>query len=191
VTRTLDPLIKSERAERREHAGNPYGPRAGIGIDFRQVPAISGFLPGSTGTGTAPDGSRDPYGAGFIYLIAGGELIKIGRAKNPAARLRDMRVGSPEPLELLAQFHVESMARFEGHLHRYFADRRHHGEWFRVSNYQEIIDELLRVCPSAGEHEASAVAAECETCGAVDFEVDACGDCEEAHCETCAARCAA
>ncbi|WP_256123215.1 GIY-YIG nuclease family protein [Streptomyces sp. EN16] len=65
-----------------------------------------------------------------VYLIGspGSPLVKIGWTDNPKRRLRHLQTGSPVPLEFLAVF--EGGHIVEGELHRRFADRRRHGEWF-------------------------------------------------------------
>lgn len=65
-----------------------------------------------------------------VYLIgsAGSPLVKIGWTGNPEQRLRNLQTGSPVPLQLLAVF--EGGAIVEAELHRRFADKRRHGEWF-------------------------------------------------------------
>ncbi|WP_331737688.1 GIY-YIG nuclease family protein (plasmid) [Streptomyces sp. NBC_01732] len=65
-----------------------------------------------------------------VYLIGSPEspLVKIGWSDNPERRLRDLQTGSPVLLKLLALF--EGGAVIERELHRRFADKRRHGEWF-------------------------------------------------------------
>lgn len=65
-----------------------------------------------------------------VYLIGspGSPLVKIGWTDNPERRLRHLQTGSPVPLKLLALF--EGGHIVEAELHRRFADKRQHGEWF-------------------------------------------------------------
>ncbi|WP_078531189.1 GIY-YIG nuclease family protein [Streptomyces sp. PsTaAH-124] len=65
-----------------------------------------------------------------VYLIGSPEspLVKIGYTDNPERRLRHLQTGSPLPLQLLALF--EGGCITEAALHRRFADKRRHGEWF-------------------------------------------------------------
>jgi hypothetical protein len=65
-----------------------------------------------------------------VYLIgsADSSLVKIGWTDSPKRRLRDLQTGSPVLLQLLAVF--EGGAIVEAELHRRFADKRRHGEWF-------------------------------------------------------------
>lgn len=65
-----------------------------------------------------------------VYLIGSPDspLVKIGWSDNPKRRLRDLQAGSPVLLQLIAVF--EGGAYVEAELHRCFADKRKHGEWF-------------------------------------------------------------
>ncbi|WP_435191318.1 GIY-YIG nuclease family protein [Streptomyces sp. bgisy126] len=69
-----------------------------------------------------------------VYLIGSPEspLVKIGWSDNPERRLRHLQTGSPVPLQLLALF--EGGAVMEAALHRRFADKRRHGEWFDLGS---------------------------------------------------------
>lgn len=67
---------------------------------------------------------------GRVYFISGGDLIKIGYAKQPLKRLTSLKSGSPYELTLIASM-AGSMA-LERHLHDRFADLRQNGEWFRA-----------------------------------------------------------
>lgn len=75
----------------------------------------------------------------FIQAATG--QIKIGIAANPAARLRDLQVGSPVALSLLCE--CEGGRPQEREYHRRFAAHRLHGEWF--APHQEIIAEIEAV----------------------------------------------
>ncbi|MEU0034647.1 GIY-YIG nuclease family protein [Streptomyces sp. NPDC006333] len=65
-----------------------------------------------------------------VYLIGSPDssLVKIGWTDNPERRLRHLQTGSPVLLQLLAVFEGGAIA--EAELHRRFADKRRHGEWF-------------------------------------------------------------
>ncbi|MFC8765121.1 GIY-YIG nuclease family protein [Streptomyces sp. NPDC057193] len=71
-------------------------------------------------------------GAERVYLIGSAEspLVKIGWTDNPERRLRTLQTGSAVPLAVLALF--EGGAIVERALHRRFADKRQHGEWFNL-----------------------------------------------------------
>jgi hypothetical protein len=70
-------------------------------------------------------------------------LVKIGIAENLERRLAGLKAQSPVPLELLATIPAESY-ELEAALHRRFAEYRHHGEWFEVSDGLDDLIESLR-----------------------------------------------
>jgi len=65
-----------------------------------------------------------------IYFIqAPNGLFKIGKSKNPKARLKTLQVGSPVKLTLKKI--IKGGLALEHVLHIYFKHLRKHGEWFR------------------------------------------------------------
>ncbi|MEU2415144.1 GIY-YIG nuclease family protein [Streptomyces sp. NPDC013099] len=81
-----------------------------------------------------------------MYLIGslGSPLVKIGCTDNPERRLRHLQTGSPLPLQLLALF--EGGYLVEAELHRRFADKRRHGEWFGLGpDPVEAVSPFVRV----------------------------------------------
>jgi hypothetical protein len=69
-----------------------------------------------------------PAGDERVYLIKGGSRVKIGTSINPIKRLKSMQTGSPVLLTMLGA--VPGGCEREGGLHRRFASKRAHGEWF-------------------------------------------------------------
>lgn len=69
-----------------------------------------------------------------VYVIGtpGSDVVKIGRSVDVQRRLADLSRMSPVPLEVLWIF--PGGARLESALHRLFAARRSHGEWFRFES---------------------------------------------------------
>ncbi len=67
-----------------------------------------------------------------IYFAQVSNRVKIGRARDVAARLAQLQTGSSSPLRLVAVLDdvPESLER---RLHQFFAADRLHGEWFQVS----------------------------------------------------------
>lgn len=65
-----------------------------------------------------------------VYFIGCGAFVKIGFAANADWRLKDLQVGSPHTLVLLAT--IPGGAAEEARLHRQFAAYRHRNEWFRL-----------------------------------------------------------
>jgi len=65
----------------------------------------------------------------FVYYIGCRSWVKIGKAKKPAQRLRELQTGCPLPIDVLA---VEPGGRrVEAMRHREFGALRLHGEWFK------------------------------------------------------------
>lgn len=65
----------------------------------------------------------------YVYFIAGGEFVKIGVAKDPHTRLKDIATTSPYPLTLLGFYPGTELD--ERVLHTRFRKGRAHREWFR------------------------------------------------------------
>jgi hypothetical protein len=70
---------------------------------------------------------------GWIYLIASGSLVKIGRSREVEKRRRAIACDQPGGAELIAQFHTEAVTSIEMRLHARFAHRHVRGEWFDLS----------------------------------------------------------
>jgi hypothetical protein len=79
---------------------------------------------------------RSPDGWCYIYFIRSGDVVKIGRATDPLARLRTLQTSHYEPIVLLAA--VPGHALLEPAIHARFAHLRTQGEWFTLD------DELAR-----------------------------------------------
>lgn len=69
---------------------------------------------------------------GFVYVIGGGGLYKIGASQNVEHRLIDLQVGSPVPLKVVCVIKTTQYTHIslERALHRRLVDKRRHGEWF-------------------------------------------------------------
>lgn len=74
-------------------------------------------------------------GAGFVYAIrAENGLVKLGHTRNSVTkRVADIQRMSPVPLELLGSCWTDAVLDIERYFHRYFADKRINGEWFRLT----------------------------------------------------------
>jgi hypothetical protein len=73
-----------------------------------------------------------PYrGVYFIQAING--LIKIGRSVNINARFKQLATMSPIDLSIMAFIKTEDECALELELHKLFASKRCHGEWFDLS----------------------------------------------------------
>ena len=73
-----------------------------------------------------------------LYLMRAGDsgALKIGRANDPARRARDLQVGCPERIQVLAI--LPEMGSDEHYAHQRFAHLRLAGEWFSPS--PEIVE---------------------------------------------------
>jgi len=82
-----------------------------------------------------------------IYLIkAAAGLTKIGWSNDPESRCKDMQVGSPVKLELIATSpFCFGSKRLEKFLHRRFTHNRVNGEWFALTDKDiESVREIFR-----------------------------------------------
>jgi hypothetical protein len=72
---------------------------------------------------------------GFVYLVQAGEdyRFKIGRTVNLTRRMRDLQLGSPNPLYLVGWFHTPDCYTDEIDWHQRMGTTRRHGEWFDLS----------------------------------------------------------
>jgi hypothetical protein len=66
----------------------------------------------------------------FVYFIQAesGGAVKIGKAREPRARVTELQCGNPELLVIQAV--IVASRTTEGSLHRTFRDYRLEGEWF-------------------------------------------------------------
>ncbi len=84
-------------------------------------------------------------GSDFLYFIQSNKtgLIKIGRAKNPHKRIRELQTGNGEELRLIAYF--KGWAWRERDLHELLKDFRLHGEWFSYDCVPYIPDDIYEL----------------------------------------------
>lgn len=96
----------------------------------------------------------------FVYFLRvkqGPLLMKIGKAKDPLARVRTLQTGCPLKITLIAALQCKDDAhalRVEKALHEYFGRNRRDGEWFLCSirvrrRMQKVMDSLDAIagCP--------------------------------------------
>lgn len=95
-------------------------------------------------------------GVAFIYGVECGGFLKIGFARNPARRLKDIQAHNPLPCKMTIKRRVHLMGVFyaERYLHSIFATRRTHGEWFAVSTKE--VQPYVRLAVNRAETAAKA-----------------------------------
>lgn len=77
----------------------------------------------------------DPEAA-FVYVVACGDLVKIGVSYDPVKRLQSLRTGMPHRPYIVATRLLSKRKdayALELRLHRLFHAHRSNGEWFRVN----------------------------------------------------------
>lgn len=75
---------------------------------------------------------------GYVYFIQSEmdhEQIKIGWTNFPADRIAKLQIGSPARLSLLYLFKGRVSKKTETEFHKYFANKRIRGEWFRLTSH--------------------------------------------------------
>lgn len=86
----------------------------------------------------------------FVYIIQHGSRgpYKIGKADNPQTRLKELQIGNPVELRLVASiyFQTENRARaVERQLHRMYSRARIRGEWFRQDIELKRADDFFKL----------------------------------------------
>jgi hypothetical protein len=76
-----------------------------------------------------------------VYFVRAADRVKIGKAKNVAARIRELQTSSPYRLELLAI--APGDRREEAAFHRRFKQFRVQGEWFSI--VPEIVQAIRSI----------------------------------------------
>jgi hypothetical protein len=73
-----------------------------------------------------------------VYLIRGNDgKYKIGIAKNPKKRIRQLQTANAEALKLIDEYKSENANRIEKALHYQYSYSRSMGEWFDLSVAEE------------------------------------------------------
>lgn len=78
----------------------------------------------------------------FVYFVACGEFVKIGRSACLAKRLRALQTANPHPLELLNV--VDAVSYPEREFHERFDAIRARGEWFHRTVELESLAQSYR-----------------------------------------------
>jgi len=84
-------------------------------------------------------------GSDYLYFIQSHKTghIKIGRAKDPHKRIRELQTGNGEELRLIAFF--QGWAWRERYLHEHLKDFRLSGEWFSHDCVSYIPDDIYEL----------------------------------------------
>lgn len=70
---------------------------------------------------------------GYVYVIEGATLYKIGATKSTAAsRMRALQIGSPVELRIIHAIVTDSPYQLEGLIHKRMKAKRRVGEWFAL-----------------------------------------------------------
>ena len=85
-----------------------------------------------------------------VYFIADdcAKAVKIGVARSPTRRLRDLQVANSNKLRLLYVLKGKEQ-EFETKLHSLFSAHRLRGEWFSLAPLTEPISDLVRLVGQA------------------------------------------
>jgi hypothetical protein len=83
-----------------------------------------------------------------VYLIRGDNgKYKIGVAKNPKQRIRQLQTGNSDKLVIIETYKSENATKIESALHNRYSHVRNVGEWFDLSITEEVnfIDSCRRI----------------------------------------------
>ena len=91
----------------------------------------------------------------YVYFVQAKTTgwIKIGRAKNPASRIKDLQSSNGDALELLSMIPEKNYT--EGFLHEKFKHLRVRGEWFEP---REELIQFIAECKSQPQSQSTVVA---------------------------------
>ena len=84
----------------------------------------------------------------YVYFVTDGDYIKIGVASDIYKRIKGIQTGNPKKVSLVEylEFQCKEYALFaEKELHRMFAERRTHGEWFDIANDYDFLMFIRRI----------------------------------------------
>lgn len=83
----------------------------------------------------------------YVYFISDGQFVKIGVAKNPESRLKELQTGNPRKLSIMCKIPVGSdrdAYRLEGKLHIEYEAFAKQVEWFNILDYIKQQDFIER-----------------------------------------------
>lgn len=123
-----------------------------------------------------------PFMAVYFIIDRESEAVKIGRSKRPESRVATLSTGNPNPLELMGWLVSSDDSALEAALHRAYAHRRRHLEWFDIGT-DEVLRELQRHSGFVPKHadafeiasyDKDGVPEYVGVCKWADFEIDEC-----------------
>lgn len=83
----------------------------------------------------------------YVYFITDSHgHIKIGKANDTMARLKELQTGNPYPLTPILNIFVDSEEvafGMESALHKKFRNFQMEGEWFRAEPVMQVIDKEI------------------------------------------------
>ena len=83
---------------------------------------------------------RKPKKHGYVYFVqADDQYYKIGGTSNLESRIKSLQVASPNDLKLIAWLEINDWPEKEKQVHKYFDDKKIHGEWFDIT-VSDVID---------------------------------------------------
>lgn len=92
----------------------------------------------------------EPSNPGYVYVLRGEKVYKIGRAKDPYKRSEQLAIQLPYEVELVSVYDAVDYIAAEKAAHAAFADRRLNGEWFDLTDGDLLaLDDLMQPFKSA------------------------------------------
>ncbi len=80
----------------------------------------------------------------FVYVIKSGDNYKIGIAKEPRKRMRDLQTGDPTEHALVTTSFVSNAQQLEAKIHQHYSQYSVRGEWFKLpfDKLEEVLEIL-------------------------------------------------
>jgi hypothetical protein len=88
----------------------------------------------SNGAASEADTINIEESENYVYLLEFGEYYKIGSSINVERRFNEIKTIMPEKGKIVHSIKTGDPAGIEAYWHKYFADQRVRGEWFKLSD---------------------------------------------------------